>query len=368
MASSRKLTSSDLGARVSARLSCVVPHGARLRLGLSGGRDSVALFSILADLSPQLGYVIECMHVHHGISPRADAWAEFCAQLCASRNIKLDIVRVDLGHVGGKGLEASARIARYGALFGQGADFVVLAHHLRDQAETILLQLLRGSGVKGLSAMPEISSGSRGRIVRPMLDEPFSEIQAYVAARQLTWVTDESNDDTRFPRNFVRHEVVPMLEARFPGATGAMARSAGHLAEAQKLLEDLAAIDMASMKRGGGLAIPQLQAVDDMRAKNVLRFHFAQNGLELPQSVHLEELLRQIKSVRGDAKVNVNLGKTAELETKDPWRDLEPCRLNRSPRARFARGQSSSNATKSWKFQIMERPSSNCHRSPYRRA
>lgn len=309
MASSRKLTSSDLGTRVLARLSRVAPYGARLRLGLSGGQDSVALFYILADLAPQRGYAIECMHVHHGISPRADEWSDFCAQLCAARNIKLDIIRVELEQVSVKGLEGSARIARYGALSRKGADFVVLAHHLQDQAETILLQLVRGSGAKGLSAMPETRASNGVRIIRPMLNEPFSEIQGYVGSRRLAWVTDESNDDTRFSRNFVRHEILPMLEARFRGTTAALARSAGHMAEAQKLLEELAALDLAGMKRDGGLSITCLQVLDDIRAKNVLRFYFAHHGLDLPQSVHLGELLRQIKSIRPDSKITFNLGK-----------------------------------------------------------
>lgn len=311
MVSSRKPTSSDLGERVLARLSRVAPYGARLRLGLSGGRDSVALFSILADLAPQRGYVIECMHVHHGISPRADEWSDFCTRLCAARNIKLDVIRVELEQVSAKGLEGSARIARYGALFREGVDFVVLAHHLQDQAETILLQLIRGAGAKGLSAMPGSRTSNGVHIIRPMLAEPFSAIQDYVGSRRLAWVTDESNDDRHFSRNFVRHEILPMLEARFRGTTAAMARSAGHMAEAQKLMEELAVLDLAGMKRDGGLCIANLQGFDDTRAKNVLRFYFAQHELDLPQSVHLGELLRQIRSIRPDSKFTFKLGRMA---------------------------------------------------------
>lgn len=309
MENSRKQTSSDLAERVSVRLSQVVPYGARLRLGLSGGRDSVALFSILADLAQRQGYLLECVHVHHGISPRADEWADVCAELCSSRNIKLDIARVDLGKFQAGGLEASARLARYSALSRPGADFVVLAHHQRDQAETILLQLLRGSGVKGLSAMGESGGGNGVPILRPMLAEPFAEIDAYVRAHRLAWVTDESNEDRYFSRNFIRHEVLPVLEARFRGVTGAMARSASHLAEAQKLLDDLASLDLAGMQRDGGLAIAPLRELEDGRAKNVLRFYFSKHGLDLPQTAHLEEVTRQIKAIRSDAKVELNLGR-----------------------------------------------------------
>jgi tRNA(Ile)-lysidine synthase len=146
-------------------------------------------------------------------------------------------------------------------------------------------------------------------ILRPMLQEPFSEIDAYVRAHGLAWVTDESNDDTHFPRNFIRHQVLPVLEGRFPGVTKAMARSASHMAEAQKLLDDLAALDLAGLQREGGLAIAPLRELADGRAKNVLRFYFSKFGLDLPQSVHLEEVIRQIKAVCSDAKLEFNLGR-----------------------------------------------------------
>ena len=146
MANLRKRRSSDLCARVSARLPSNMGSGALVRLGLSGGRDSVVLLAILAELSVGKNFVLECVHVHHGISPKADQWADFCATLCATRGVRIDIVRVKLGDLSGKSLEATARAARYAVLFREEADFVLTAHHLQDQAETVLLQLLRGSG------------------------------------------------------------------------------------------------------------------------------------------------------------------------------------------------------------------------------
>ncbi len=308
MASLRKLTSSDLGARVLARLLSVAPRGARLRLGLSGGRDSVVLFSILCDFAQAGNYTFECMHVHHGISPHADMWAAFCNELCSSRGIGLKVVRVNLAGAADTGIEASARAARYDALLRGAPDCIVLAHHLSDQAETILLQLLRGSGAKGLAAMTALKRDDGGRVVRPMLGEPCAQIQAHAEMRGLSWVTDESNADTRFSRNFIRHKIFPLLEGRFPGATRAMARSASHIAEAQRLMDDLAAIDIAPIRGSGGLNVMRLASLDDVRAKNVLRFHFTQHQLVLPQSVHIEELLRQIRSARGDSSLAINLG------------------------------------------------------------
>jgi tRNA(Ile)-lysidine synthase len=249
------------------------------------------------------------MHVNHGLSPLANAWADFCSELCFSHNIKLEVVRVVLSDISRSGIEASARRARYAALMQGAPDFVLVAHHQNDQAETILMQLLRGSGAKGLSAMAETNSAYPRFVLRPMLSEPDSEISDYAAEHRLSWITDESNDDTRFTRNFVRHDLFPVLEARFPGATKAMARSAAHMAEAQVLMDNLAEIDIAGLQCRGGVDLLKLCVLDAARAKNVLRFYFMRNGLDLPQGAHLDELIRQIKDIRQDSKMTVRLGK-----------------------------------------------------------
>ncbi len=308
MANSRKPTLSELGKRVFARLSSVVPRGARIRLALSGGRDSVVLFSILADLVPELGCSLDCMHVHHGISPNADYWADFCNALCASREIKLDIVRVTLCNIGEKGTEAAAREARYAALFGEGADFVITAHHCYDQAETVLLQLIRGAGIKGLSAMPAPNAPNGRRIVRPLLDEPVSEIQTYAESRGLAWVVDESNLDHRFARNFVRRQILPEIEKRFQGAISSMARSAYHFAESQILLDDLAGIDLTPLRVAGGLEVAGLRRLSFSRAKNALRAFFSEQGLAMPQASFLEEMLRQAVTARVDGAFKFEVG------------------------------------------------------------
>jgi tRNA(Ile)-lysidine synthase len=248
------------------------------------------------------------MHVHHGISPNADRWSEFCDALCASRDIKLDIVNVTLRNIGDKGMEATAREARYAALFGEGADFVLTAHHLCDQAETVLLQLIRGAGIKGLSAMPASNAPNGRRIVRPLLTESASEIQTYAESRGLSWIVDESNLDQRFARNFVRREILPGIEARFPGAIASMARSACHLAESQILLDDLAAIDLMPIRVAGGLEVAGLRRLSSVRAKNALRAYFSEQGLAMPQTSFLEEMLRQAVTVRADGAFKFEIG------------------------------------------------------------
>jgi tRNA(Ile)-lysidine synthase len=141
-----------------------------------------------------------------------------------------------------------------------------------------------------------------------MLGETYAAMRRYAMERRLSWITDESNADTRFSRNFVRHKLLPMVEERFPGATQAMARSAGHIAEAQRLLDDLAAIDFAMIRSSNGLDLAKLRLLDDVRAKNVLRFYLSQGGFDIPQSAHLAEFVRQMRSARGDSLMDINLG------------------------------------------------------------
>src|SRR5512139_1241042 len=159
MANSRK-SISDLPGRVADALTPVVPHGSSLLLCLSGGLDSVVLLHVLAQLSPSFSWRLGALHVHHGISPHADAWAEFCAKLCASHEIPLQVERVDIAPLRDMGIEAAARQLRHAALARQPVDFIALAHHRDDQAETLLLQLLRGAGVRGGSAMPVLKPGN----------------------------------------------------------------------------------------------------------------------------------------------------------------------------------------------------------------
>jgi tRNA(Ile)-lysidine synthase len=239
----------------------------------------------------------------------------------------LRVVRVKVK--GGDSLEAAARAARYGALFSQKADYIVLAHNQDDQAETVLLQLLRGAGVKGLAAMPLVRSegggGSRAEgktrtkghpssliphplIVRPLLDVPRAQIEAYARKHKLTWVDDESNADIYFLRNFMRHDILPLLGGRFPAYRATLARSAGHFAEASQLLDELAACDGAGHFREGTLLITGLHRLSRPRAKNLLRHFLAGHGVVMPNAERLEEALRQSLTAKDDARVCIDMG------------------------------------------------------------
>lgn len=310
MASSKKLLPSELPALVEAKLKSWVQPGRHLTLALSGGADSVALLDILAQLRSNLPFSLSAIHVNHQISPNAVDWAVFCAQMCAGYNIPFQVVKVDLKRRPGESLEALARDARYRVFAEQSADFVVLAQHLDDQAETLLLQLLRGAGAKGLSAMGEVQARGEGRgaMVRPLLDISRRTILDYAAMRGLRWVEDESNADIAYDRNYLRHRVMPLLEQRFPGYRETFSRASRHLAESAQLSDDLALMDCAIAVVNGNLQVDVLRSLSGARARNLLRYWLAESGMPMSSAGRLENLLQQLCSARDDAQVRIPMG------------------------------------------------------------
>lgn len=305
MANSRKLKS-DLLERVSSALSSVVPRGSSLVLGLSGGVDSVVLLHLLVNISPQFLWRLSALHVHHGISPHADSWAAFCTALCSKYAIPLQIEHVDIKPLREMGTEAAARQLRHAALARQMDDFIALAHHRDDQAETLLLQLLRGAGVRGASAMqffkPRKAAPS---LLRPLLDVERSELEAYALEHGLQWMEDDSNEDVSYPRNFLRHRVLPVLAQRFPAYRKTLARSARHFAEAAELLDVLAAQDATHAIADERLSVAALRGLSPARGKNLLRYFLVQRHAPIPDSTRLQEMLRQLCSAAGDAQIRI---------------------------------------------------------------
>ncbi len=297
-------TSSQLQTRLASCLASVLRPSQKLLLAFSGGLDSRVLLELLAVLRPDIGFELSAMHVHHGLSPNADDWAKFCSDTCAALNIPIQIAHVNVSKRSGLGVEAAARDARYQALLSADADYVVLAHHQDDQAETLLLQLLRGAGAKGLSGMA-IQDAQR-RLLRPLLDVSRAELLAFAQQQHLQWITDESNDDISYDRNYCRHEILPILEKRFPAAKQTLARSASHLAEAAALLDELAQIDAGQIDTGQ-LDLSVLASLSEPRAKNLLRWWLAANGQSLPSTVRLQEMLRQLLTAKAEAGVKISV-------------------------------------------------------------
>ncbi|HSN19738.1 MAG TPA: tRNA lysidine(34) synthetase TilS, partial [Usitatibacter sp.] len=295
----------DIDRHVAARLEAAVPAGTAICVGLSGGLDSMVLFDALARIAPGRGHAVCAVHVHHGLSPNADAWERFCVDACAARGIACTVERVRVARGSAEGLEAAARTARYAVYAARPEPVVALAHHLDDQAETLLLQVLRGTGLKGLAAMPESRAihGSRVSLFRPLLGVSRAALREHALARGLAWIEDESNASLGPDRNFVRHEIAPRLDGRFPGWREAAARCAGHAAQAAALLADLARLDGAPNAAGEGLALdPSLAPA---RRANALRTFLAGEGLAMPSEARLAQMARQLYEARGDARVRI---------------------------------------------------------------
>ncbi len=308
MASSKRLRPDDLAAHVATLLLRHELPRRQVALALSGGLDSVVLFHLLLDLRQPLGFDFSAFHVHHGLSPRADRWEAFCAGLCAAHGIPFEARRVDVSRKPGESLEAAAREARYRALASASADLLLLAQHLDDQAETLLLQLLRGAGAKGLAAMPEARRSGDKILLRPLLDVPRDTLREYAKVRGLAWEEDESNEDVGFDRNFLRHEVFPVLERRFPAYRQTLGRASRHLAETAHLLDELAQLDGRQGIRDGMLDGELLRQLSFPRAKNLLRHYLAQRQVPLPDTSRLEEAVRQLREAGEGAHVRVRFG------------------------------------------------------------
>ncbi|SAK80586.1 tRNA(Ile)-lysidine synthetase [Caballeronia fortuita] len=271
-----------------------------LAIALSGGLDS----TVLLDAAVRCfgAHRMIALHVHHGLSPNANAWAAHCERFAASLDVRYAARHVDVARANGESLEAAARDARYRALDAlcdeHGAAALLIAHHADDQAETVLLQLLRGAGVAGLAAMaPQRADGAVPRL-RPLLRLLRAQLEQYAHERDLSWIDDESNADTRYSRNALRHDVLPMLAVHFPGFRDALARTASHAASAQRLLDQLARIDfdhVQSAHEEGALTLDAFLALDDERAINLMRFWIRSRGLLAASTARIADMLRQLR-------------------------------------------------------------------------
>jgi len=287
-----------------------VVHGARLAVAFSGGRDSVVLLDALAQLAAPRALALVAIHVHHGLSTNADNWARFCENFCAARNIAFTSRKIHVPRARGSSLEAEARRARYAALadaaIEQVISIIALAHHQDDQAETLLLQLLRGAGPHGLAAMPATRRDGHGLLwLRPLLGVARREIDSCAAARNLTFVDDESNLDRRYLRNALRTTALPALKGIVPQAAAILERAAAHQGEAASLLDELAAHDATKAFDGATLNRVGLRRLAPHRARNLLRWFLRQHGLPAPSTARLAEILAQLTRARPDARVRL---------------------------------------------------------------
>lgn len=297
----------DFGApRLAAALARLDPSGSATGfcVALSGGLDSSVLLHAMAALrdAPD-ARGLRAVHVDHGLQPESAAWADGCRTLCNRLAVPFEAVKLSLSIPPGASIEAEARDARYAALAARlrAGEWLLTAHHRDDQFETVLIQLMRGAGVAGLSAMPELARLGAGWHARPLLGLDRSTIAAYAAHHGLDWVRDPMNDSTRFDRGWLRARVLPAIRERWPAAGATVARSAGHLGAARRLLDELAQTDAAGVVEGGRLVIDGLQRLSQERQANLLRWWIRSRGLGPPPAARLAAALRELPGARIDA-------------------------------------------------------------------
>lgn len=274
----------------------------------------MVLLELASNWCREQGIKLFAFHVHHGLSPHADAWLAHVEAGAAALGVASDHRRVQVDGRG-SGTEAAARKLRYRALGEMcrqhGVTLLLTAHHLDDQAETVLLQLLRGSGPAGLSGMdaanaaPELLGNPDLVMARPLLPLSRAELEAYARAQALAWVEDESNLDARYARNALRHRVMPALAEAFPGFQQRFARSAAHAQSAQRLLDELAGQDLAASLVDGAVDVARLRAMSLDRVYNMLRHWFRVRGLAMPSTAWLAEMVAQLLEARHDAQLLV---------------------------------------------------------------
>ena len=282
----------------------------QLLVGFSGGLDSTVLLHRLKLWRDQVSDVqLRAIHIHHGLSPHADAWGAHCEALCEAWSIPLRVERVIL-HEEGLGIEAQARKARYAAFARalRPGEALVTAQHLDDQCETFLLALKRGSGPAGLSAMPERARFAGTELIRPLLGETRASLESWAHEYQLSWIEDESNQDDSYDRNFLRLRVIPLLTERWEHFAEATARSATLCAEQESLLDELLSDELAELiSSEGALAIAPLEAMSAVRRAAVLRRWLASHEAVMPSRAMLGRIWDEVAQAREDATPSVYL-------------------------------------------------------------
>ncbi len=273
-------------------------------VGYSGGLDSHVLLHLLSRIRACFPIPLRAVYIHHGLNPQATAWAAHAASVCEGLQVDFISHAVNAAPVLGDSPEEAARIARYRALkqLVVPNDVLLTAHHQNDQAETLLLQLVRGAGPKGLSAMPSIKRFGQGYHGRPLLPFNRDTVQEYAIQHGLHWIEDESNRNTGFHRNFLRHEVIPLLETRWPSVRQTLARAAGHCAEAQSFIENWAEKHLCKVQdeTTNTLSVEQLLLLDAVQQCHVLRRWFSLQHIPLPSAAKMRQILHAILHAKQD--------------------------------------------------------------------
>lgn len=288
-----------------------LPDGGRIVVGFSGGVDSRVLLRLAVEYRacyPSTSIV--AVHVHHGLSDKADHWLALCEQWAKEEKVEFVAEHVQLNLNSGDSIEQQARHARYQAINQHMThdDVLITGQHLDDQAETFLLAVKRGSGPKGLSSMAVCMPFGKGSLVRPLLNAQRQDIEQFANDEALQWLEDESNQDTRFDRNFLRHEVMPLLSSRWPSFSKAVNRSARLCAKQERLLEELLKPELeACLDRFMGIKVEALNHFSELKRDQLLRMWLESQVTVLPSEVQLQKLWQEVALARVDANPQIEL-------------------------------------------------------------
>jgi len=282
-------------------------------MGFSGGLDSSVLLHLLSQMRAKLNFKLKAIHVHHGLSSSADDWLNFCKEKCKLLDIEFYSEKVKINEKTSLGIEGEARKLRYKAIKKTQKDVVALGHHQNDQAETLMLQLLRGAGLKGLAGMPEFDP--KRKFWRPLLNIKKDTLEKYAKDKKIEYIEDESNQDINFDRNFIRKKVLPLIESRYPSSIETMSRSAINISEGHHLNELVAMDDSKSVMSDDGkyLFIPDLKSLPKIRAINLIRWWLSFNNLLMPSRRNIDELYKQILLIKRDTSLNLKISDDASI-------------------------------------------------------
>ncbi len=305
----------------------------RIVLAFSGGRDSTVLLHLLSHWARQSAVPVEAVHINHQLHATADGWQVHCEQQADAVGIPFRGVQVSVSQDSGLGLEASARAARYSALQEavQTGDWLFTAHHADDQAETVLLNLMRGSGVAGVRGIARLRSFGEGKLLRPLLDVPVADIDQYARSEAIRWIDDHSNSDLHHDRNYLRAEVMPLLRERWPTMATSMTRSAAHASEAVELLDELAALDLLRCGEADRLSQTALQNLPPARCRNLIRYACRQLALPTPPFQQLRAIQEELLTARDDAMPKVRWSGAEARRYRERLYLLVPCDATAAP-------------------------------------
>ena len=289
-------------------------HKLDFSIALSGGIDSVVLLHALSQLKVKLKLQLSAIHINHDLSSNADDWLIFCHNKCKELGIPIKSEKINIKHDISMGIEAAARKGRYQALETYRKGILVLGHHQNDQAETLLLQLFRGSGLNGLAAMPLYDQ--ERFIWRPLLKINKEIIEGYAKENSLNFIKDESNDNLQFDRNFLRKKVLPLIKSRYPDIINTISRSSENIAEGLNLHKAIAKEDanIFFSKNKECLSLTMIKALEKERVVNLIRWWLDVNKKMMPSKKTMSELYKQIKNVKKDALLNIDISESISIK------------------------------------------------------